>query len=56
MNGVQTELLTSPRTKDVLRYSLYLNRIFYFYSMFVSLIVYSYFYFIGKIKVSRIVE
>lgn len=26
MNGVQTELLTSPKTKDALRYSLYANK------------------------------
>lgn len=37
MNGVQTESLTSPRIKDALRYSLYVNRISYFNPMFVSL-------------------
>lgn len=26
MNGVQTEPLTSPKTKDALRYSLYVNK------------------------------
>lgn len=26
MNGMQTELLTSPKTMDVLRYSIYVNK------------------------------
>lgn len=56
MNGVQTELLKSPKTKDALRYSLHVNGIFSFSSMFVSLIVYGGFYFMEKIKIIRITE
>ena len=26
MNGMQTELLTSPKTMDALRYSIYVNK------------------------------
>lgn len=48
MNGVQTELLTLPKIKDALRYSLHVNGIFSFISMFVSLIVYRCFIFFRK--------
>lgn len=46
MNGVQPELLTSPKIKDALRYSLHVNGIFSFNSVFVLLIVYRCFIFI----------
>lgn len=52
MNGVQTEALTSPRAKDALRYSPYVNILFQFNVYFFS----SCFYFIEKIKISRIME
>lgn len=35
VSGVQTDLLTSPKIKDALRYSVHVNEIFSFISMFV---------------------
>ena len=40
MNGMQTELLTSPKTMDALRYSIYVNKnILFQFNVFLKFIV-----------------
>lgn len=56
MNGVQTELLTLPKTMTAERYSLYVDKNILVQFHVCCFLVYSSLYFIGKIKKGRILE